>query len=94
MYLLYTVIILLTLPLENFISLMIMEDLHFLKVTLQIKKGIRRYIFRILLAIFYLFLVSFLKDIASVLAFMGSLSAIPMCFIIPVVLYKKNIPKD
>ena len=53
-YLFYTIIILLTFPLENFMSLKIMEDTSFMKNKLKIKKGYRRFVFRLFLTLFYL----------------------------------------
>jgi hypothetical protein len=90
-YISYSVLLLTTIPLEHLPALKTIEESAFFRKTLQIRKyPWKKILFRMLLCIFFIFIISKIKNLAAAVDFFGAFFFTILSFIAPIIIYEAN----
>ena len=94
-YILYIYILLISVPLMHLPALKTIEETYFLQETCKIKEKFwLKMIIRFPLVIFFIFVVSRIKDIGSAIDFFGALFFTILSFIAPPLIYEHNVKNN
>jgi amino acid permease len=90
-YILYSILLIVSIPLEHLPAIKTIEETTLFQKKLDIQTyQWKKYVFRVILAIFFIFFVSRIKDIGASIDFFGCLFFTLLGFIAPVYIYETN----
>jgi len=91
-YILYSVILLTTIPLEHLPALKMIENSRFSRKYFKFRTYKWRKIgFRFSLVIIFIFIISKIKSIGAAIDFFGAVFFTILCFIAPIIIFENNV---